>query len=405
MALPTRNLSRPDPLLALIEKVKSDPRPDKCDLGLGVYCTGTGATPVFQSVKAAEQRLLAEQSSKSYLGLFGNRDYLDALTSSVLGPMSDKRETVSFQTPGGSSALSLTSMLVAETLPQSTIWLSRPGWPNYERLLQRSGLRIRYYRYLPDPEGQLDIAGVVTDLREAREGDVVVLQASGHNPTGRDPSASEWAEIATCLKATNAMPLIDIAYQGLAKDPETDMIGVRKICAEISDVVLTVTQSKNFGLYRERTGALIFASEHMGTRASVRGLIGDFLTRLHAMPPDHGAAVVAAILADATLRTDWTAELTEMRGRLSSLRTRMAATLPEHAAELSAGRGLFTLLPLSTEQIAALQKDHAIYLAPDGRLNLSGIQDLQFHRVSRALAKQLIPDRGVAVPSRISGAK
>lgn len=379
-----------DPILGLVSQFGAELRSEKCDLGIGVYKDAGGRTPVLSCVKEAEERLLRVQETKAYMGLQGNLEYINAVRDLVFGPDDTSERLASAQVPGGSFALSLASMMISKIAPQATIWSSAPGWSSYAPLLVRDQLGTLHYTYTTTNDGELDIAAMLRSLDPAQPGDVVVLQANCHNPTGIDPTPHDWEQISGFLRARELVPLVDVAYQGFSNDPESDADAVRWIVTDNHEGFVATTNSKNFGLYRERTGCLFVRTRDTGTAGMLQGLMNDILRRYHAMPPDHGAAVVALILNDAQLRTQWLAELGTMRLRLEMSRARLAnmasvAGDPTLANAVRRGRGMFTRLPLEATAIARLRAEYAIYLTGDGRINLGGLMDESFDRIARLL--------------------
>ncbi|WP_051337362.1 aromatic amino acid transaminase [Leisingera daeponensis] len=379
-----------DPILGLVSRFRADGRVKKCDLGIGVYKDVDGRTPVFAAVKEAERRLLRMQETKTYTGLQGNSDYTVAVCDLVFGADYMPETLASAQVPGGSFALSLASMMVSKIAPAAVIWTSTPGWSSYEPLLLRDQLAKRDYTYAITPDGKLDVALLLRSLDAAQPGDIVVLQANCHNPTGIDPSPQDWAKISDYLHTRALVPLIDFAYQGLSDHPDADAYAVRRIFKKNSEAFVAVTNSKNFGLYRERTGCLYVQASAPETAKLLQGLMNDILRRYHAMPPDHGASVVAQVLGDSQLRVDWLTELEAVRRRLEVPRIRLAdrvaaVGIPALANAVRAGRGMFTRLPLDANAITRLREDHSIYLTGDGRINLCGLTDENFDRVTGPL--------------------
>lgn len=379
-----------DPILGLVSRFCADGRAGKCDLGIGVYKDTEGQTPIFAAVKEAEHRLLLAQATKGYTGLQGNIDYTAAIKDLVFGADVKPGTLASAQVPGGSFALSLASMMISKIAPDAAIWTSAPGWSSYDPLLLRDQLATRDYAYTINADGRLDVAALLCSLDAARPGDIVVLQANCHNPTGIDPNPQDWADMSDYLHARALVPLIDVAYQGLSDHPDVDAYAVRRILTNNPEAFVAVTNSKNFGLYRERTGCLYVRTSDPKSAGLLQGLMNDILRRYHAMPPDHGASVVAQVLGDAHLRADWLAELEAMRRRLQMLRIRLAdriATVGNPTLENATrvGRGMFTRLPLDVNAITRLREDHAIYLTGDGRINLCGLTDENFDRVTGQL--------------------
>lgn len=375
----------PDALLALIKGFRDDPRPAKIDLGVGVYRDGHGDTPVFAAVKAAEARLVEQQTSKAYLGPEGDAAFTRLLAPLVLGRAVDDGRLAGVQTPGGTGALRLAAELVARAAPSATVWVGTPTWPNHEPILQAARLAVARYTHFDVADQRLCFDETIAALSRARPGDVALLHACCHNPTGADFSPEQWRAVGRLLEVRGILPLIDLAYQGLGDGFEADAAGVRAIIETCGQALVAYSCDKSFGLYRERTGALFIA----GTSARETDLAyGNVLALARAnwsMPPDHGAAVVRAILESPELTADWRGELETMRQRLGHVRRQLA----DHAllGALARQKGMFAVLPLRTAQIDELRQLHGIYMAASGRINLAGLNDGNLGRFTTALAE------------------
>ncbi|MGC1301488.1 MAG: aromatic amino acid transaminase [Caulobacteraceae bacterium] len=383
-----------DSLLSLIALFRDDPRPMKIDLGVGVYRDAWGATPVFVSVKVAEELLLREQNTKAYLGPEGDVGFLERLIPIVFGGSSRPSELVSVQTPGGTRALRLAADLIAAGRPGSSVWIRVPSGPIHAGIFRQAGLKVEHVPYFDQASQRLAFERFVADLEAAEAGDVVLLHGACHNPSGADLSLDQWAKVADLLQRRAAIPLVDLAYQGLGLGLDEDAAGLRQLMASCDTVIVAQSCDKNFGLYRERTGAL-FVRAPRRVRELVRSNVLQLARVLWAMPPDHGAAVVRAILESEDLVGTWQAELTRMRDRLDAVRTDLAAALPR-VDSLRDRRGLFALLPLTAAAIESLRRDHAVYMAGSGRINLAGLstvemraQGLSAHRLSRGDARHM----------------
>ena len=361
----------PDGLLALIGACRADARPHKLDLGVGVYRDQHGRTPVFGAVKAAERHLLEMQDTKSYLGPQGDVGFLYALKPIIFGSL--RTEGVfGAQTPGGTGALRLAADLLASGRPGARMFIGDPTWPNHPQIFQAAGLHLERYGCFDATTQTADFDATMAALETARPGDAVLLQACCHNPTGADPSLDQWATLARLIERRGLIPLIDLAYQGLGRGLEPDTAGMRRVLEAAPEALVAYSCDKNFGLYRERTGALFVLARdplHLANAASnILALAG----ASWAMPPDHGAAVVRVILQDAAMSAQWEAELETMRQRLAGMRKALASQATNLAA-LDGHHGMFVSLPLTPGQVARLRETHAIYCAPSGRINLAGL--------------------------------
>ncbi|OJW28407.1 MAG: aromatic amino acid aminotransferase [Rhodospirillales bacterium 69-11] len=377
----------PDPLLSLIALYRDDPRPDKIDLGVGVYRDAEGATPVFAAVKAAELALLHNQKTKAYLGPEGDIGFLEGLTPVVFGDTARPDDLVSVQTPGGTGALRLAAELVATGRPRSRVWMGTPSWPIHPGIFEKARLEVRAIPYFDQVSQVLDYDRYLNELGAAQPGDVALLHGACHNPTGADPSFSQWSEIADLLQRRGVVPLVDLAYQGLGAGLDEDAAGLRLLMERCETVIVAQSCDKNFGLYRERTGAL-FVRTRPSQQTVVRSNILQLARCAWSMPPDHGAAVVRIILETESLDLGWRAELAGVRGRLNALRSDLSASAPQ-LQSLGDRRGLFALLPLTSGAVEALRANHGVYMAGSGRINLAGLNEATLPVFANALAAVL----------------
>jgi aromatic-amino-acid transaminase len=380
-----------DPLLSLIELFGSDPRRDKIDLSVGVYRDEQGRTPVFAAVKQAEALLVERQQSKSYLGPDGDRAYIALLQDLIFGNSGDAggHAISGLQTPGGTGALRLAAELLALGRPDRRIWLGTPNWPNHGPIFRGAGLAVMTYPHC-DPTGQaVDVERLFAAIADARPGDAVLLQICCHNPTGVDPDLDGWRAIAGRLAARGLIPLVDIAYHGLGDGFDADLSALRLVMAELPEALIAYSCDKNFGLYRDRVGALFFAGRTAEQARTVHSNLVAIARAAYSMPPDHGAAVVGMILADAALAADWRGELDHMRDRIRSVRAALAGLGRIGAIDLTPlarQKGMFALLPLPVATIRDLRTRHAIYMADSGRINIAGLQIDAIPRLADALA-------------------
>lgn len=378
-----------DAILAIITQHRADPRDNKIDLGVGVYRDSAGATPVMAAVKAAEARLLQDQTTKSYIGPDGDREYVAALAELVFSPdvAADPR-LIGLQTPGGGGALRLAGELLARARPNAKIWMSTPTWPNHPQIFSQAGLTLATYRFVDQSRQAIDFSAMMNDLTGAEPGDVVLLHACCHNPTGMELSMAQWEELGRLCVDRRLIPLVDLAYQGLGRGLGEDAAGLNLLMSVVPDIVVAYSCDKNFALYRERVGALwVRAGDIDAARLARENLLA--LARANwSMPPDHGAAVVRIVLQSADLRQIWLSELQDMRSRLSALRTALGQAHPALAA-IANQTGLFALLPLKPASIAALREEHGIYICMDGRINIAGLNLTDISRFAAALAPHL----------------
>ncbi|MFF5443923.1 aromatic amino acid transaminase [Streptomyces sp. NPDC012888] len=366
-----------DPLWELTSEYGTDPRPERLDLVLGVYRDHTGGTPVMAAVREAEIRLAERSESKEYRGLSGNTAFNTALLELVLGADGPTGRAAAVQTVAGTGALRLLADLVCRTRPGATVWISDPAYVNHRPILEAAGLKVRTYG-LPGAEGGSDTAGMLRDLRGAGREDVVLLQGCCHNPTGVDPSREEWEELAGLAARNGWVPFVDLAYHGLGDGLEADLWATRMLADRLPEVLVAVSCSKNFGLYSDRTGcAIVLGASPQAVRHAETALQNAART-LYSMPPEHGAAVVTTILRDPGLRLAWRAELDAMRGRIEANRADLTAQLgalgrEAEARALARQKGMFSMLPLTADQMLRLRKEFAIYGTTAGRINIAGI--------------------------------
>ncbi|PHR93567.1 MAG: aromatic amino acid aminotransferase [Robiginitomaculum sp.] len=381
----------PDAIIGLIKLAAADTNPDKIDLGVGIYQDAQGATPVMSAVKKAERLWLEEEVSKKYIGILGNPDFNRLFSEILFGTDSDVLSSgrlAMAQAAGGSGALRLGAELVKLANPDATIWMSTPTWANHQPLIGSTGLRIQPYPYYNKDTQDIEFEAMCTTLRnDAKAGDVVLLHGCCHNPTGADLSREQWRVVADLLLEKNLTPFVDLAYSGLGDGLVEDSYGLRLLADKVPELILAASCSKNFGLYRERTGLVVAMARTPEAAEICSGQIGLTMRRMISMPPDHGAALVAKILSTPELKTEWMAELEEMRLRMGGLRTSLAEALSVQGAEQMAAaiarqKGMFSLLPLSSEQAVRLRTEHSVYLLNSGRINIGGARDETIGRLA-----------------------
>jgi len=382
-----------DPILSLMGAYQADNNPAKLDLGVGVYKDAQGLTPIPRAVKLAEQRLLDSETSKTYVGGHGDARFGSLLSQLVLGagnPLLAER-TGATQTPGGTGALRLSADFIAQCLPGRGIWLSDPTWPIHESIFAAAGLRVGHYPYV-GADNQLNVEAMLAALAHVPKGDVVLLHACCHNPTGFDLSPRDWKRVLEVVKARELLPLIDFAYQGFGDGLEQDAWAVRLFAAQLPELLITSSCSKNFGLYRERTGALIVCAETAGKLQDIRSQLAFIARNLWSTPPAHGAAVVATILADHALQTLWMSELQTMRKRVASLRSGLVEALQPHGlaerfGHISQQRGMFSYTGLSPQQVQRLRDEFSVYMVASGRANVAGLDANRLDQLASAIAR------------------
>jgi len=374
-----------DALLALIGLYAADGRAHKIDLGVGVYKDEAGRTPVFAAVKAAEAKLLAEQSTKAYVGPEGDVGFFEGLMPIVFGNAAVRARLAGFQTPGGTGALRLGAELIARNNPGAAIHVGGPTWANHPPIFAAAGLPVRQHRHVDLSTQQLCFDDIRAALEGAAAGDVVLLHGCCHNPTGVDFTAGQWEELGALMAARGLLPFIDLAYQGLGDSMDDDAAGVRIVARHCPELLVAYSCDKNFGLYRERVGALFVLAPEPEAAVVVQSNLLSLARANWSMPPDHGAAVVRLILESGELRALWLAELDEMRCRIRAMREGLAAQDPA-LAFIAGQKGMFSTLKLSPEQVKALREDHAIYMAGSGRISIAGLTPAKLAPLAAAIA-------------------
>lgn len=373
-----------DPILQIITAHNNDPRANKIDLGVGVYRDSAGTTPVFRAVKAAEKTLLEQQLTKGYLGTAGDPIFTDLLRPFIFAVGVDANLIPAIQTPGGGGALRLGGELIATARPEARVWLGTPSWPNHRPIFEAVSLEVKEYQFVDLEKQELLFDSMMSSLNEAVSGDIVLLHGCCHNPTGLDLNAAQWTAVAELCSAKGLVPFIDLAYQGLAESLEADAAGFRTVFDQVPELLLAYSCDKNFGLYRERTGALYVKTPSAELARNAASNLAVHARVSWSMPPDHGAAVVRTVLENLALVDDWRAELASMAKRINEVRRAIADAAPALAA-IGRERGLFSNLALTRSQADALREDHAIYLIPSGRLNVAGLQLADVPRLVAAL--------------------
>jgi aromatic-amino-acid transaminase len=361
---------------------------------VGVYKDAQGLTPIPQSVKLAEQRLVDRQTTKTYIGGHGEPAFGKAISELVLGADSAliaEQRAGATQTPGGTGALRLSADFIAQCLPGRGVWLSNPTWPIHETIFAAAGVKVSHYPYVGS-DNRLDVDAMLAVLSEAPKGDVVLLHACCHNPTGFDLSHDDWRRVLDVVRSRDLVPLIDFAYQGFGDGLEQDAWSTRLFADALPEVLITSSCSKNFGLYRDRTGALIVCAKTADKLVDIRSQLANIARNLWSTPPDHGAAVVATILGDPELKSLWADEVEAMRLRIAQLRSGLVEALEPHGlrerfAHIGVQRGMFSYTGLTAEQVKHLRDHHSVYMVNSGRANVAGIDATRLDLLAEAIAE------------------
>ncbi|MDT1060570.1 amino acid aminotransferase [Paracoccus sp. CPCC 101403] len=380
----------PDKILALIGEFRADPRQGKIDLGVGVYKDATGHTPIMRAVLEAEKRMLENETTKTYAGLAGEPEFQRAMGELILGAGLKPETTAALATVGGTGAIRQALELARMANPELRVFVSDPTWPNHVSIMNFMGVPVVTYRYFDAETRGVAFDAMKQDISAAKKGDVVLLHGCCHNPTGANLTLDQWAEVASILEKTGATPLIDLAYQGFGDGLEEDAAGTRLIASRIPEVLIAASCSKNFGIYRERTGCLLALCDNPATKELAQGAMAFLNRQTYSFPPFHGAKVVATILNDAGLRADWQAELEEVRGGMLRLREQLATELRDLAGSdrfgfLAEHRGMFSRLGASPEQVARMKEEFGIYMVGDSRLNIAGLNEATIPVLARAI--------------------
>ncbi len=383
-----------DAILGLITEHKNDPRPEKIDLGVGVFRTAEGETPVLDVVKQAEQRIVDTQQSKAYIGTAGDPQFNALMQELSFGESADTERLWTIQAPGGSGSLRVAAGLILRARPEARVWVSDPTWANHIPLLGGAGLKLEPYPYYDTDKHVIRVEAMLDALHKIPKGDLVLLHACCHNPSGVDPDEDEWRAIADVIVERDLVPFVDMAYQGFAHSLSEDAFIVRHLAACAPEMIVANSCSKNFGLYRDRVGSLSLLSKTKKGRDITYSQVNNVVRTIYSVPPDHGAVVVATILADPELRAAWRVELAEMRGRLREMRTLLNDALKEKAPDhdfshLVRARGMFCFLGIPEQQVNRLKKEYGVYMVGSSRINTAGITAHNVNYLAAAIAATL----------------
>jgi aspartate aminotransferase len=386
-----------DPILGLMAAFRADTRATKIDLGVGVYQDDRGRTPVMASVKEAEAQLMELETTKSYQGIAGDPEYNQRILQLLFGAghsILDSGRIKTIQAPGGSGALRVGAEVIQRARPGAKLWVGVPTWPNHIPLLGGAGFEIVEYPYYNLSSHQIDTDSMMDALRQVPAGDMVLLHGCCHNPTGADLSNQQWDQIADLALECGFIPYIDTAYQGLGDGLDEDAYGVRMMADRLPELVIASSCSKNFGLYRERTGSITFITETPEQADIVAAQAMSVARQIYSMPPAHGALLVSLILGDKQLRANWEEELTEVRTRIQSMRSLLADNIQQNAAgidfsHIKQQKGMFSFLGLNTAQLDQLREEFAIYIVSSSRVNLAGINSSNIDYLSDSIISVL----------------
>ncbi len=381
-----------DKILALMQAFREDPRADKIDLGVGVYKNAEGMTPIMRAIKSAEKQLWEAETTKSYTGLAGDPGFSDAMISLVLGDAVPRANVAAAATPGGTGAVRQAFDMAKMANPDVRVFVSNPTWPNHLSILKHMKIETVTYRYFDDETRGVDFDGMMADLAQAGKGDLVLLHGCCHNPTGANLNLTQWQEVIDLLLKTGATAMIDIAYQGFGDGLDEDAAATRMVAAALPETLIAASCSKNFGIYRERTGLLMAVAGDPGAQALNQGTLSYLNRQNFSFPPDHGARLVTMVLTDPALRADWAAELEEVRLSMLGLREQLAGELQRLSGSdrfgfLAQHRGMFSRLGTTPELVETLRAEFGIYMVGDSRMNIAGLNKTTVPILAEAIVK------------------
>ena len=387
-----------DPILKLAAMHREDTNPNKVDLGLGVYKDEQGHTPIMRAVAEAEKRILDIEDTKTYVGMAGWARYNQLMADVVLGdnnPYQAAGRMALAQTPGGTGALRVVCDFINAVKPGAKAWVGKPTWANHHALIQAAGLELAEYPYFDPATHSVDFDAMMAILEsEAKAGDLVLVHGCCHNPSGADLNIDQWQTLGELAQAKGLIPFVDIAYQGMGAGMDEDAEGLRLIADMVDEMVIASSCSKNFGLYRERTGTAMIIAKDADTAAMAQGQMNGVIRGNYSMPPSHGAMVVQTILDDAELKADWLAELAEIRERIARLRSQLVQALKDAGVEqdfsfIERQKGMFSFLGVNKDQVDTLVNEHSCYMVGSSRINVAGLNDNNMAYFAKAVASVL----------------
>ena len=390
-------IAPPDPILGLTELFKADPNPDKINLSVGVYQDAQGKTPVLETVKEAEKRILEQENSKGYLPMTGEPVYCAKVQELLFGEGHEiitQKRAATAQCPGGTGALRVVGDYLHTVHPDAKIWLSNPTWANHNTIFAAAGVTCEKYEYRDPESNGLNFDAMCASIKAIPKGDVILLHGCCHNPTGIDPTPEQWAIIGDILAQRGILPLVDFAYQGLAVGIEEDRAGLLELAKKVKQMFICSSFSKNFGLYRERTGALTLVADNTEQAATVMSQVKLRIRYNYSNPPSHGGQIVATVLSDSELRARWSEEVAEIRGRINEMRHLFVKTLKEKGVDqdfssIIEQRGMFSFSGLTKEQVAQLREKYSIYIVDSGRINVAGMTPDNMDKLCEAIKSVL----------------
>lgn len=369
-----------DPIYGLQVAFNADTRPNKVNLGIGSYKDAEGESIVLTSVSKAEELLIKQNLNKEYLPIEGDSEFLKESLKLIFGEKCKKIESgeiFAAQTVGGTFAIRLGAEFLAQELSK-TVYVSNPTWPNHLLIFKNSGFKIDFYRYYDPLKNSLDFEGMCKMIKMMPPSSVILLQASCHNPTGIEPTFDQWKEISVLIKEQKIIPFFDFAYQGFGKGIEEDAKTIRYFLEEGHEMLVASSYSKNFGLYGERIGVFSIVTHNVETARKIGSQIRQIIRSIYSSPPLHGARLIKTILKSPELRKDWVEDLDNMRMRIQEMRQTfvsglLAKGINKDLSFMYNQAGLFSLCGLDQDQVHSLNKEYAIYMPNNGRINIAGL--------------------------------
>ncbi len=382
-----------DPILGLTEEFKSDLNPKKINLSVGVYQDNDGNTPTLPSVIEAEKEILDQNISKTYKPIDGDKEFTEKSIQLVAGETifsEIKKTSFGLNTPGGTGALRLASDFLSQFSSKSKVWISNPSWPNHKPIFEASGFKVDAYSYFNNESNSIDFEDLISSIKKIPKGDVLVMHGCCHNPTGEDLKGDQWDEVSDIAKSNNLLVICDFAYQGLADSLDDDAAGIRKMLRNLDNLIICTSYSKNFGLYSERVGCLIYNSKFGSNYTPVLSHMKKTARSNYSNPPAHGSEIVKFILSHNSLRDKWEEDLGNIRDRIKNMRSLLVRELKNEGSSkdfsfIERQKGMFSYTGLSKEQVDVLKKNYSIYIVNSGRINIAGITTHNSKYIAKAI--------------------
>jgi aspartate/tyrosine/aromatic aminotransferase len=393
----TVEMAAPDPILGLTEAFLKDTNPKKVNLGVGVYKSNAGVTPILDCVKQAEAKIITTEKTKSYKPIDGDPAYAKAVQQLMFGANHEvlaSGRVATAHCPGGTGSLRVAGEYIANNHKGASIWVSDPTWANHANIFESAGLTVKTYAYFDAATNGLNFDAMLASIKQIPAGDVILLHGCCHNPTGVDPTPAQWQQIGEVLAANGVIALLDFAYQGFGLGLEEDAQGLLALAQPGREMLICSSFSKNFGLYNERTGALTVVAKDADAATKVMSQIKKLIRANYSNPPAHGAAVVSTILNDAALTEQWKQELADMRNRINGMRTLFVETLKAKGVTrdfefIKQQLGMFSFSGLTKDQVGELKTKHGVYIVGSGRISVAGMTPSNMDYLCESIAAVL----------------